>query len=111
MSEDDDGAPIVAADRFPVSITGAVEHVKVRAVFTQPKEGVGRLVVWISPETRILDTVFRVESSVLGNRGADWVVDTDEGEVVIKSLGGCGCGDRLKNMIPWQPYRLGRPLR
>lgn len=105
------GAPIVAADRFPVRLTGAVEHAKVRAILTQPTDGVGQFHAWLSPENKVLETAFYVEESVFGGRARDWVVATDAGQVGISSLGGCGCGDRLKSFIPWHPYQIGRPLR
>lgn len=105
------GAPIVAADRFPVRLTGAVEHAKVRAILTQPTDGVGQFHAWLSPENKVLETAFYVEKSTFGGRAATWKIVTPLGDVRISSLGGCGCGDRLKSFIPWSPYQIGRPLR
>jgi hypothetical protein len=109
-------APVIAADRFPVVLmdeTGTVTHPKARVILTQPENGIGRITAWITPENIVLDTNYDREASQFGPRSQDWYVQTDLGEVIIRALGGCGCGDRLKHWVPeqFQPYRIGRPLR
>lgn len=106
--------PTIAADRFPVSMLsaqGSVMHPKGRVILTQPDDG--RITMWIAPGEVVFDTNYQVEGSVFGSRSQDWFVETDLGQIVIRALGGCGCGDRLKHWTPeqFQPYRIGRPLR
>lgn len=113
-------APLIAADRFPVSLLyysdgGTVPgHPKARVILTQPVDDVGRMVAWTSPEDVVCDTAYTYSTSQFGSRSSDWFVETaDFGQIVIRTLGGCGCGDRLKHWTPeeFQPYRLGRRLR
>lgn len=110
-------APVIAADRFPVSVLredGSAMFSKVRVIMTQPDErGIGRITAWTSPEDVVIDTNYDRTASQFGPKSQDWYVATDLGEVIIRSLGGCGCGDRLKHWTPpqFQPYRIGRRLR
>lgn len=114
--------PTIAADRFPVSILMAdsskaysVIHPKARAILTYGDDGQlgGRFTVWTAPEAVVLDANWSRSGSIFGPKSMDWFVETDLGQYVIRPLGGCGCGDRLKHWTPeqFQPYRLGRPLR
>lgn len=108
--------PLIAADRFPVALLtgeGSVTHHKARVILTQAIDGTGRLTAWTSPEAVVIDTNYHFADSVFGPKSQDWFVETDLGQIVIRPLGGCGCGDRLKHWTPeqFQPYRLGRRLR
>lgn len=108
--------PLIAADRFPVALLtdeGSVTHSKARVILTQAENGVGRLTAWTSPEVIVYDTNYHYAESQFGPKAQDWFVATDLGVIVIRPLGGCGCGDRLKHWTPeqFQPYRLGRRLR
>lgn len=113
--------PTIAADRFPVSILMAdndgaysVAFPKVRAILTHNADNTGgRLTMWTAPEVVVFDAEWLREGSQFGPKSQDWFVETRMEQVVIRPLGGCGCGDRLKHWTPerFQPYRLGRPLR
>lgn len=111
--------PLIAADRFPVSLlvydNGAAVpwYPKVRVIMTQPVDDVGRIIAWEAPGVIVFDTEFVYSNSRFGSNSDDWFVDTRQEQVVIRPLGGCGCGDRLKHWTPeeFQPYRMGKRLR
>ncbi len=116
--------PLIAADRFPVSLLfcagngeATLLHPKVRVILTYD-DGIGsttggRMTAWSAPGEIVLDSNWTREGSQFGAKSQDWIVETELGQIAIRPLGGCGCGDRLKHWTPeqFQPYRLGRPLR
>lgn len=104
---------IVVADRFPVQLIDGetVVHATAKLVLTRPDEaGVGRVLAYSAPGVALYDTTFDRAASFIGPANLDWVLDTPEGRLIVRSAPGCGCGNRLKGYVPQelQPYRLGR---
>lgn len=114
MTNTETGSTIVVADRFPVMVIdagGEVVHTAAKMVMTRPDaDGVGRLLIYSAPDNPLYDVQFYRSSSDIGSQAKDWTLDTSVGRVVVRSAGGCGCGNRLKGWTPQelQPYRLGR---
>jgi hypothetical protein len=110
-----DEPAVVAVDRFPVNVvTSDLVLREVKVIMTEPVDGVGRLVVWSSPEQVALDTsYYPAESDIRSTNQADWTVQTADGVVVIQSMHGCGCGNRLKMFRPaeFATHKLRRGSR
>ena len=106
---------VVAVDRFPVNVSTSDKTLReVKVIMTEPVDGVGRLVVYSAPDVKAIDTdYFPAESDIRSTNQADWTIQTAEGVVVVASMHGCGCGNRLKMYNPpeFATHKLRRGSR
>lgn len=104
---------IIVVDRFPVQLidSEALVCAEAKLFLTRPDEnGVGGLLAYSAPDVALYDTTWSRPDSTVGPNSVDWLLESGEGRLIVRSAPGCGCGSRLKGWTPQvlQPFRLGR---
>jgi hypothetical protein len=96
--------PSVSIDAFPARVTlpdGRLMSA-IRVI-----ESEGKILVYAEPANRAEEPPLVWSSdlvSIEGSNGSGWTALTVDGVVNFRVEGGCGCGSRLKNWVPFPNY-------
>lgn len=101
--------PVLAASRFPVSVTTPDGDIldKARMVLTVPEENrAGRIMVWTRPGEPREDMPFEPAESTIGRNNTEWQIATPAGTYLVRPRAGCRCGP-LARWEPFSPMTMG----